>query len=96
LTPQAAAIIKAAGLIPDTKGATAANPLDNEMLAFAKGGDTPYPMIDNVTQGDVVTTGQNQLDAALGGDSSALSALKSMQETLETLPSNQRGSSYAN
>lgn len=95
LTPQAAQIIKSAGLIPDTKGATAENPLDNQMLAFAKGGDTPYPMIDNVTQGDVVTTGQNQLDAALGGDTSALNALKSMQATLSSLPSNQRGSTYS-
>jgi raffinose/stachyose/melibiose transport system substrate-binding protein len=95
LTPQAAQIIKAAGLIPDTKGATAANPLDNEMLAFAKGGDTPYPMIDNVIQGNVVTAGQNQLDAALGGDSSALAALKNMQATLQSLPAAQRSSTYS-
>ncbi len=94
MTPQAEKIIAAAGLIPDVKGYSTTNPLSNQMLAFAKHGLTPYPMIDNVIQGDVVTAGQNQLDAALGGDASALTALKSMQSTLEGLPSNQRGSVY--
>jgi len=94
MTPQASKIIAAAGLIPDIKGTATSNPLDDEMLAFAKSGDVPYPMIDNVTQGDVVTTGQNQLDAALGGDTSPLSALKSMEATLKSLPASQRGSAY--
>jgi raffinose/stachyose/melibiose transport system substrate-binding protein len=94
LTPKAAAIIKAAGLIPDTKGATAQNPLDNEMLRFAKGGDVAYPMIDNVIQGDVVTAGQNQLDAALGGNTSAGDALQKMQSTWSSLPADQRSSTY--
>ena len=93
-TPQAQKIIAAAGLIPDVAGAKATNPLANEMLAFAKNGKTVYPMIDNVIQGDVVTTGMKQLDAALGGDISAQTALKSMQSTLNSLPSNQRGSVY--
>jgi hypothetical protein len=51
-------------------------------------------MIDNVIQGDVVTTGMKQLDAALGGDISAQAALKSMQSTLNSLPSDQRGTVY--
>ncbi len=96
MTPQAEQIITAAGLIPDLKGYSTPNPLSNQMLAFAKNGDTQYPMIDNVTQGDVVSTGQKQLDAALGGDISPLSALQSMQQTLQSLPSNQRGTSYSN
>jgi raffinose/stachyose/melibiose transport system substrate-binding protein len=94
MTPQAQKIIAAAGLIPDLKGATTTNPLSNQMLAFAKNGLTPYPMIDNVIQGDVVTTGQKQLDAALGGDISASAALSSMKSTLTSLPSNRRGRTY--
>ena len=70
-TPQAAQIIAEAGLIPDVQGYSATNPLANQMLAFAKNGKTAYPMIDNVIQGDVVTTGAKQLDAALGGNISA-------------------------
>jgi ABC-type glycerol-3-phosphate transport system substrate-binding protein len=95
MSPQAEKIIVAAGLIPDVKGYTSSNPLSNKMLAFAaKQGLTAYPMIDNVIQGDVVTTGQKQLDAALGGDISALTALKSMKATLDSLPANQRSNTY--
>ena len=95
MSPQAEKIIVAAGLIPDIKGYTSSNPLSNQMLAFAaKQGMTPYPMIDNVIQGDVVSTGQKQLDAALGGDISALTALKSMKATLDSLPANQRSNVY--
>ena len=93
-TPAAEKIISAAGLIPDVVGQKATNPLANQMLAFAKQGKTVYPMIDNVIQGDVVTTGMKQLDAALGGNISALDALKSMKSTLDQLPSNQRGTVY--
>ena len=64
------------------------------MLAFAKSGKVVYPMIDNVIQGDVVTTGTKQLDAALGGDISAAAALKSMKQTHDSLPASQRGSTY--
>jgi ABC-type glycerol-3-phosphate transport system substrate-binding protein len=94
MTPTAQHIIAAAGLIPDIKGYAATNPLANQMLAFAKSGKTVYPMIDNVIQGDVVTTGMKQLDAALGGDTSAAAALKSMKQTHDSLPSDQRGSVY--
>jgi ABC-type glycerol-3-phosphate transport system substrate-binding protein len=93
-TATAQHIIAAAGLIPDIKGYSATNPLANQMLAFAKSGKTVYPMIDNVIQGDVVTTGMKQLDAALGGNISAESALKSMKQTHDALPSDQRGSVY--
>jgi len=93
-TATAQHIIAAAGLIPDVKGYSATNPLANQMLAFAKSGKVVYPMIDNVIQGDVVTTGMKQLDAALGGNISAGSALKSMKQTLDALPSDQRGSVY--
>ena len=94
ITPTAQHIIAAAGLIPDVQGFKATNPLANEMLAFASSGKVAYPMIDNVIQGDVVTTGMKQLDAALGGDLSAAGALKSMKQTHDALPADQRGSVY--
>ena len=64
------------------------------MLAFAKQGMTAYPMIDNVIQGEVVTTGMKQLVAAFGGNISALKALKSMKSTLDPLPADQQGLVY--
>jgi len=95
MSPQAEKIIAAAGLIPDVQGYKTSNPLANQMLGFAaRGGKTPVPMIDNVIQGDVVTAGMKQLDAALGGDISALAALKSMKAAHDALPASQRGSSY--
>jgi ABC-type glycerol-3-phosphate transport system substrate-binding protein len=94
MTPAAQHIIAAAGLIPDVQGFSATNPLANQMLAFAKSGKVAYPMIDNVIQGDVVTTGMKQLDAALGSNISAAAALKSMRQTHDSLPADQRGSVY--
>jgi len=94
LTAPAQHIIAGAGLIPDVKGYSATNPLANQMLAFAQSGKTVYPMIDNVIQGDVVTTGMKQLDAALGGNISGADALKSMKQTHDALPSDQRGPVY--
>jgi raffinose/stachyose/melibiose transport system substrate-binding protein len=93
-TPTAQRIIAQAGLIPDIKGFKATNPLANQMLAFAKSGKVAYPMIDNVIQGDVVNTGTKQLDAALGGNISAADALKSMKQTHDALPADQRGPVY--
>jgi raffinose/stachyose/melibiose transport system substrate-binding protein len=95
MTPTAAKIVSAAGLIPDIKGFKTSNPVSNQMLAFAAAkGLTPYPMIDNVIQSEVVTTGMKQLDAALGGDISAQAALSSMKSTLSSLPASRRGSVY--
>jgi ABC-type glycerol-3-phosphate transport system substrate-binding protein len=96
LTPQASKIIAAAGLIPDIKGSRSLSPLTNQMLDFAaKQHLMPYPMLDNVTQGEVVTTGSKQLDDALGGNISALAALKSMKATLDALPASRKGSVYS-
>jgi raffinose/stachyose/melibiose transport system substrate-binding protein len=89
-------IIAAAGLIPDIKGYGTSNPLANQMLAFvSKQGLTPYPMLDNVVQPEVVTAGMKQLDAALGGDISAEKALKSLKATLDQLPASRKGSIYS-
>jgi raffinose/stachyose/melibiose transport system substrate-binding protein len=66
------------------------------MLAFvSKQGLTPYPMLDNVVQPEVVTTGMKQLDAALGGDISSLAALKSLKATLDQLPASRKGPIYS-
>jgi raffinose/stachyose/melibiose transport system substrate-binding protein len=89
-------IIADAGLIPDIKGYGTNNSLANQMLAFvSKQGLTPYPMLDNVVQPEVVTTGMKQLDAALGGDISAQEALKSLKATLDQLPSSRKGPVYS-
>jgi len=89
-------IISAAGLIPDIKGNGTKSPIQNQMLNFAaKQGLAPYPMLDNVVQGEVVTTGQKQLDAAFGGDISALAALKSLKATLDQLPASRKGPIYS-
>src|SRR6266849_4901122 len=96
MTAPAQKIIAAAGLIPDIKGYGTTNPLSNQMLAFvSKQGLIPYPMLDNVVQPEVVTTGQKQLDAALGGDISAQAALKSMKTTLDQLPASRKGPIYS-
>ncbi len=96
MTAPAQKIIAAAGLIPDIKGYGTSNPLANQMLAFvSKQRLTPYPMLDNVVQPEVVTTGMKQLDAALGGDISAQEALKSLKATLDQLPTSRKGPVYS-
>jgi len=96
MTAPAQKIIADAGLIPDIKGYGTTNSLANQMLAFvSKRGLIPYPMLDNVVQPEVVTTGQKQLDAALGGDISAQAALKSMKTTLDQLAASRKGPVYS-
>ncbi len=95
MSPQGQKIIIDAGLIPDIKGYSSSSRLSKEMLAFAaKLGLTSYPMLDNVVQPEVVTTGQKQLDAALSGNISAQSALKSLKATLDQLPPDRKGPVY--
>jgi len=82
------------GLIPDTKGATAANPSTTRCWPSPR---ARYAVPDDRQRdpGQRRHRGQNQLDAALGGDSSALAALKNMQATLQSLPAAQRSSTYS-
>jgi raffinose/stachyose/melibiose transport system substrate-binding protein len=95
MSAQGQKIIIAAGLIPDIKGYSTTNSLSTQMLDFAaKQGLTPYAMLDNVIQPEVVTTGQKQLDAALGGEISVSAALKSLKATLDQLPADRKGSVY--
>jgi ABC-type glycerol-3-phosphate transport system substrate-binding protein len=93
-TPAASAIINKAGLIPDVIGTKTTNPVNQQMLNFAKHGYTPYPMLDNVVQGDVVNAGSKVLPSVLAGKISPASALGQMKDAWAHLPSNQRGSSY--
>jgi raffinose/stachyose/melibiose transport system substrate-binding protein len=94
-TSSAAKIISNAGLIPDIKGFRTNNRVSNAMLDFAsKDGFTPYPMLDNVIQPEVVDVASKQLVAAFGGDSSVSSALGSMKSALDALPSDRKGPSY--
>jgi ABC-type glycerol-3-phosphate transport system substrate-binding protein len=94
-TPQAAAIINAAGLIPAIKGTTTTNPVNQQMLDFAtKQNMTVYPMIDNVIQPSIVSVGNKELPSVLNGTISPKQALQAMQNALQQLPASQRGSSY--
>jgi raffinose/stachyose/melibiose transport system substrate-binding protein len=94
-TPQAGAIVNAAGLIPAIKGMSTSNPVNQQMLDFvSKDHLTAYPMLDNVVQPNVVTTGSKVLPPVLNGSMSPSAALQNMQTTLGQLPSDQRGTSY--
>jgi raffinose/stachyose/melibiose transport system substrate-binding protein len=65
------------------------------MLQFAASqGFTRYPMLDNVTQGDVVNAGNKLLPSVLAGKSSPSSALGQMADAWYQLPSAQKGSEY--
>ena len=94
-TSQAASIINAAGLIPAIEGTTTSNPVNQEMLNFVSQNHmTVYPMLDNVVQPNVVSTGSKFLPSVLNGSISAKQALQNLQTTLTQLPTSNRGSSY--
>lgn len=94
LSPAGQKIESQAGLIPDMKGSTTSNALNNQLLQFAKKGYRVYPMIDNMIQPNVVTAGSKELDAAFVGNISVTHALTNMQHTLDSLPASQRSSHY--
>jgi len=94
-TPQAAAIVNAAGLIPAINGTSTTNPVNQQMLEFVSQQHmTVYPMLDNVVQGNIVSTGQKFLPSVLGGKVSVTSALSALLTTLNQLPSSQRGNTF--
>jgi ABC-type glycerol-3-phosphate transport system substrate-binding protein len=94
-TSQAASIINAAGLIPAIVGTTTSNPVNQEMLDFvSKDHLTVYPMLDNVVQPNVVSTGSKFLPSVLNGSISVKQALQNLQTTFSQLPASNRGSSY--
>jgi raffinose/stachyose/melibiose transport system substrate-binding protein len=94
-SPAGAVQIAKAGLIPDIAHYTSANQLNDQMLAFVnKDHYTVYPMLDNVTQPNLVNAGYQVLPAALAGQASISSALGTLEQKHNALPTNQR-SSYA-
>jgi ABC-type glycerol-3-phosphate transport system substrate-binding protein len=94
-TPQAGAIVNAAGLIPAIKGMSTSNPVNQQMLNFVSQDHmTAYPMLDNVVQPEVVTTGSKVLPSVLNGSITPSAALQNMQTTFGQLPPTSRGTSY--
>jgi ABC-type glycerol-3-phosphate transport system substrate-binding protein len=94
-TPQAGAIVNAAGLIPAIKGMSTSNPVNQQMLNFVSQDHmTAYPMLDNVVQPEVVTTGSKVLPSVLNGSMTPSAALQNMQTTFGQLPPTSRGTSY--
>jgi ABC-type glycerol-3-phosphate transport system substrate-binding protein len=90
-SPAGAVQIAKAGLIPDIAHYTSTNALNDEMLAFVqKDHFTVYPMLDNVTQPNLVNAGYQVLPAALAGQTSVASALGTLVSKHNELPANQR------
>jgi hypothetical protein len=56
---------------------------------------TVYPMLDNVTQGNVVNAGSSELTTVLAGQTTPKAALAKMQQVWTQLPTTQRGKAYA-
>ena len=85
----------AAGLIPAIRGMSTSNPVNQQMLNFVSQDHlTAYPMLDNVVQPEVVTTGSKVLPSVLNGTMTPSAALQNMQTTFGQLPSTARGTSY--
>jgi len=94
-TPQAAAIINKAGLIPAINGVSTSNPVNQQMLNFVSQDHmTPYPMLDNMVQGNVVNTGSKFLPSVLNGSESVSAVTQALQTTLNQLPATQRGNTF--
>jgi ABC-type glycerol-3-phosphate transport system substrate-binding protein len=95
LTKQAATIVGNAGLVPDIRGYSTTNSITNQLLDLvAKQHYRIYPMLDSVVQPEIVTAGQKELVAAFAGNISVSSALKNLQDTLNSLPASLRGSVF--
>ena len=91
-TDQAAKIINAAGLIPAINGVSTSNPVNQEMLNFvSKDHMTAYPMLDNVTQGNVVSAGSKFLPSVLNGTISVQQALYEPEDHLGPAPDHRQG-----
>jgi raffinose/stachyose/melibiose transport system substrate-binding protein len=92
-TTEAGNIINQAGLIPDIKGLTTTNPVNQEMLNFVtKDHMSPYPMMDNYVQVNVSNAADKVLPAVLANQQSPLSALQNMAQAWQQLPAAQRSS----
>jgi hypothetical protein len=66
------------------------------MLAFAaKDGYTVFPMLDNVTQPNVVNAGSTILPDLLAGQLTVAKAASEMEAAWKQLPKTQRGGTWA-
>ena len=93
-TTKAGGIINNAGLIPDIKGLTTSNPVNQQMLNFVTVNHmTPYPMMDNYIQVNVGNAADKVLPAVLANQQSAISALQNMAQAWKQLPAAQRSKS---
>ncbi len=93
-TTQAGNIINKAGLIPDIKGLTTTNPVNQEMLNFVNVDHmTPYPMMDNYVQVNVGDAADKVLPAVLAGQETPKAALENMAQAWQQLPAAQRSKS---
>jgi ABC-type glycerol-3-phosphate transport system substrate-binding protein len=91
-SPAGAVQIAKAGLIPDITGYHSTNALNDEMLAFVtKDHYTVYPMLDNVTQPNIVNVGYQALPAVLVGQASVKQGTGELAAQHNQLPANQRG-----
>ncbi len=94
-TPQAGRIVAASGLIPDVRGVASTNPVSQQMLAFAaKDGMATYPMLDNVTQPNVVNAGSKLMPELLAGQISVSSAASQLEQAWRQLPLSERGRTW--
>ncbi len=94
-SPEGAAIVDKAGLIPALDGTTTTNRVNEQMLGFAADqGFARYPMLDNVVQGDVVDVGNKMLPSILDGSTAPADGLGQMAAAWSALPEDARGSTY--
>lgn len=93
-TPQAGKIVASSGLIPDVRGVQSSNPVSQKMLSFAAAGMTKYPMLDNVTQPNVVNAGSKVMPELLDGQISPASAASQIEQAWKQLPAGQRGATW--
>lgn len=94
-TVQAAKIVDASGLITDVPGVEPANPVSQQMLAFAaKDHLAVYPMLDNVTQLGVVTAGSRLLPEMLAGQITPSAAASGLEQAWKQLPAGERGATW--
>lgn len=91
-TPEASAIFEANRLIPNLVGYQPKDALSKQLTSFAaSGGYTPYPMLDNIVQPEVVDVGSRQLPSVLASGKTPDAALSPLQAALLALPADRRG-----
>jgi raffinose/stachyose/melibiose transport system substrate-binding protein len=88
-TPAGVAAIAKGGDLPDLSSYQPTDPLNKALVALAHN-HVNYPMLDNVTQPDIVNVGQKFLPSVLSGAESVSSATNAMKSELQSLPAAER------